>query len=355
MTRVVMLPSDQTACGFYRMMAPASAVRSVRPDWNVEVYDPTKVQLGVGPDGMLWQLQGFDPNDVDLFIMQRVATRAQAELLRFMQDKGTATIMDSDDAMWCIDPDNSAWKAWNHGAPAQWHWLDVASSTVDLTTCTTAALERRYGEHGRAEVLPNCVPADVAEIESTRAALDPTPTIGWSGFTATHPGDLKVVEDAVAAAQQDSGCIVRVIGDAEGASRDWGCPVEKVNPTPIGVPYFTALTTLDIGLAPLRDTPFNRGKSYLKALEYASLGLVVVASPTPANRELQKTVPILLARTRDEWYDAIMTLVHDADMRQELGAVGREQVQKLHTYEANAERWARAWERAMKRRRAMSN
>lgn len=347
--RVVVLPADESACGYYRMRLPAGAVREIRPEWGVEVYRPSDVKLGTGADGSLWGVQGLpEPDKMDLLVMQRVATRAQVEFIRWAQTKGTAVVVDSDDAMWKIHPDNVAWKSWNEG-PHHWRWLDEAARFADLSTVTTPALAKRYGP--RVEVLPNCVPGDV---DSVRSELDQTVTIGWAGFTSTHPGDLTVVGDAVRRVQEETGCIVRVIGDAEGASRDWGCPVEKVNPTPIGSPYYTALTTLDVGLVPLQDSPFNRAKSYLKALEFSANGVVVVASPTPANRDLAKTVPIELASTPEDWYEAIFRAVVKAEWRTDRAREAKEKSLQRHTYSVKAELWVQAWERALNRRARMA-
>lgn len=354
MTRVVVLPSDESACGYYRMRLPAGAVGLARPEWTIEVYRPSDVMLGVGADGKLWEIRGIaDPTHIDLVVMQRVATPAQVQLLRWFQGNGTAVVVDADDAMWCIDRENSAWKAWN-GDRYHWRHLDEAAALADLTTVTTPYLAQRYGKHGRTEVLPNCVPGDLPEhLESVRPSLDQTTTIGWAGFTATHPGDLRVVGNAVRRVQADTGCIVRVIGDAEGASRDWGCTVEKMQPTPIGLPYYMALTALDIGLVPLKDNGFNRGKSYLKALEYAACGVAVVASDTPANRELAKTIPMRLAKPGD-WAGHLEEMLRYPHARETDVDVARLRVYRHHTYEANADRWIDSWERALNRRARMS-
>lgn len=355
MTRVVVLPSDDTACGFYRMKMPAGVVQSLRPDWQVEVYHPSTVMLGTGPDGRLWNLKGIpDPDKVDLLVMQRVSSRAQAELVRWMRSKGAAVVMDSDDAMWAIDKKNIAWKAWNAGL-YHWRWMDVVAEIADVTTVTTPALARRYGKHGRTVVLPNCVPGDLRDhLTSVRGDLDPGLTVGWAGFTGTHPDDLTVVGDAVRDFQQDTDCTVRVVGDAAGAARDWGVSPENVDPvapTPIGLPYYTALTSLDVGLVPLRDIAFNRAKSYLKALEFAAAGVIVVASPTPANVELSKTVPMELASSPVEWWQRLMDIAKaTSEWRADRAHFAREAVFKHHTYEANGERWVETWERAMNRR-----
>lgn len=353
MTRVAVLPADETACGYYRMRLPAGAVALERPDWRIDVYRPGDVKLGTGPDGALWGVEGLDLDGVDLVVMQRVATRAQVELISWMQKRGIAVVVDSDDAMWAIRPDNAAWKSWNSG-PHHWRWLDAAAEIADLTTVTTDYLAQRYGKHGRTEVLPNCVPADVVDLPSIRESLDQTPTIGWAGFTGTHPRDLTVVGSAVAKVKEQTGCLVRVIGDAEGASGDWGCSVEKVNPTSLGQAYYTALTSLDVGLVPLLDHGFNKGKSYLKALEYAAMGVAVVASPTPANRELAKTLPILLADAPHQWHRILTEHVNHPDRLAYHRDSAREAVLQHHTYEGNAHRWVEVWERAMNRRARMS-
>jgi glycosyltransferase involved in cell wall biosynthesis len=358
-TRIVVLPADMSACGYYRMRLPAGAVTHERPDWKVEIYKPSQVVLGVGLQGELWSVRGIpEPDKIDLLVMQRVATRAQVEFIQWARANGTAVVADADDAMWAIHPQNAAHDYWNGKEAAHWRYLDHAANAADLTTVTTEALAKRYGKHGRCEVLPNCVPADLQELlEPIRDTLDPTPTVGWAGNTVTHPTDLCVVEDAVRRAQEDTGCVVRVVGDAAGAARDWGMPreaVDHVHHTPIGLPYYTALTTLDIGLVPLQDGPFNRAKSYLKALEYAACGVAVVASPTPANRELAKRVPIRLASTPAQWYDHITDLVMHPDKRAEEAERARQQVFRLHTYEANARQWIAVWERALSRRARMS-
>lgn len=354
--RVVVLPADESACGYYRMKLPAGAVQQVRPDWNVEVYRPRDIKLGGDAKGRLWGINGLpDPEGIDLLIMQRVSTELQVNLLKWATSKNIATIMDVDDAMWCIDKANSAYAHWNRG-PAHWRYLDHAAQIVDLTTVTTPALARRYGKHGRTEILPNCVPGDLPDVlESIRHQLDPTLAIGWAGFTHTHPGDLRVVGDAVRRVQEETGCKVRIIGDAEGAARDWGITkVDAFDPVPLGLPYYTALTAIDVALVPLQDTPFNRAKSYLKALEFAAVGVPVVASPTPANLELAKTVGTQVVYGQEAWYQALRVMLEYSKVRGLMASTGLDGVRDYHTYEGNAERWAAAWERAVSRKARMA-
>jgi len=347
--RVVVLPSDMTACGFYRMQLPAGAVQQIRPDWKIELYRPGDIQLA-GDLAGLRAVKGLpDPRGIDLLIVQRVGTRMTFQLVEWASRNGIATIMDSDDAMWAISKDNTAWQGWNTEA-CHWSWMDRTAEVVDLVTVTTPALAKRYGrKHGRAEVLPNCIPGEVENVVSERDKYPDTLTIGWAGFTGTHPHDLQVVGDAVKRVASEYHVKVRVVGDAAGASVAWGTDVEQVDPRPKGMPYYHALTSIDIALVPLDHTPFNNAKSYLKALEFSSVGVPVIASPTPANRSLAATVPIHLAVTSSDWYRYLVYLIEDDAFRQDVRGEAYRAVQKHHTYEANAAVWAETWERAVAR------
>lgn len=69
------------------------------------------------------------------------------------------------------------------------------------------------------------------------------------------------------------------------------------------------------GVAPLVDDPFNRAKSDLKALEYARLGLAVVASDVTPYRPLGRYGVSLVDNTTREWRAAILELVEDDAQR----------------------------------------
>lgn len=85
------------------------------------------------------------------------------------------------------------------------------------------------------------------------------------------------------------------------------------------------LATSDIGLAPLPDNRFTRGKCSFKVLEYSAAGLPVVAAPVGTNSEyLQDNVTGFLARDADEWIDKVCRLIEDPVLRQTMGKAGVE-------------------------------
>jgi glycosyltransferase involved in cell wall biosynthesis len=82
---------------------------------------------------------------------------------------------------------------------------------------------------------------------------------------------------------------------------------------------------IDIGIMPLVDDVFQRGKCGLKLLQYMAAGLPVVASPVGANRSIVKHgVTGYLAAGEAEWLDALAELTSSAELRERFGEAGRQ-------------------------------
>ncbi len=90
------------------------------------------------------------------------------------------------------------------------------------------------------------------------------------------------------------------------------------------------LATSDIGLAPLPDNRFTRGKCSFKVLEYAAAGLPVVASPIGTNAEYVKdgATGFLVTDTR-QWVDRITRLINQPQLRKQIGQAGMELVESF--------------------------
>lgn len=92
----------------------------------------------------------------------------------------------------------------------------------------------------------------------------------------------------------------------------------------------TDLATSNIGLAPLPDNPFTRGKCSFKVLEYSAAGLAVIASPVGTNAEhVRDGVTGFLAKSNDDWVSRITQLIENAQLREEMGNRGREYARKF--------------------------
>lgn len=324
------------------------------------MYRPGSIHVHNEKDG-IQAIRGLpDPWSVDLVVTQRLGKVALVNFMKWFQQQGTAVVVDNDDAMWCIDRENIAHRSWNGMAADNWAFCDRAAEIADLATVTTPFLAKRYGSHGRVEVLENCVLEEALHLPREKHEQHwGKVSIGWSGSTVTHPRDLLVVGDSMRRILDDypNEAIARVVGDGFGAARDWGISyphqMHDLGGRALGPDYLSGVSSLDIMLVPLQSSSFNSGKSFLKALEASSQGVPVIASPTPDNLKFGKTVPILFASTPQEWYDQIKFLVDNPKERANRGKAAREAVLRHWTYEKNAERWIAAWERAVDRRQKM--
>jgi glycosyltransferase involved in cell wall biosynthesis len=85
-----------------------------------------------------------------------------------------------------------------------------------------------------------------------------------------------------------------------------------------------ALADCDVGLAPLPDDSWTRGKSGYRCIQYAAAGLPAVASPVGANREvICDGISGLLASTPEQWRAALRRLCADVELRRRMGAAAR--------------------------------
>ncbi|MFP5310020.1 MAG: methyltransferase domain-containing protein [Actinomycetes bacterium] len=161
-----------------------------------------------------------------------------------------------------------------------------------------------------------------------RAAARTAPVIiGWVGTDVTQVerllaelGDTPPVGDDVA---------FRVVGPRAPRSRS-GIPVDFVPWHPER--RYSVFADLDVGIMPLEEGPYARGKEGYKIKEYMAAGLPVVATDTPHNRTLVAHGETgILCVTTGEWRSALSALASDPEERERLGENGRRQVQRFRT------------------------
>lgn len=90
-----------------------------------------------------------------------------------------------------------------------------------------------------------------------------------------------------------------------------------------------SIASFDIGIMPLVDKPFERGKCGYKLIQYMACGLPVVASPVGVNCQIvEHGVNGFLAETPKQWEQALQTLLADENLRQRMGLAGRQKVEQ---------------------------
>lgn len=103
-----------------------------------------------------------------------------------------------------------------------------------------------------------------------------------------------------------------------------------------------AIAECDIGIMPLRDTPWEQGKCAYKLIQYMASGLPTVASPIGANREVVVEGETgYFAVTPSSWPDQLERLLADAALRERLGKAGRRRVETEYCLQQAAPRLIR--------------
>lgn len=100
------------------------------------------------------------------------------------------------------------------------------------------------------------------------------------------------------------------------------------------------LAECDLGIMPLPDTKFTRGKCGLKIIQYMASGLPVIASPVGVNQEIVKHGQNgFLASSLTEWEQTLCRMVEDPELRLTMGQAARQRVESEYTLEHGFDGW----------------
>lgn len=186
------------------------------------------------------------------------------------------------------------------------------------------------------EIIPTVVNTQEYRVRSETQS-ETAPVIGWIGTPSTwrecvepYLAVLRAVADTEAARINAVGA--RMDPDTQGAIRFLPWTEES---------EIDQIQSMDIGIMPLPDTPWMRGKCGYKLIQYMACGLPVVASPVGVNTEIvEHGVNGFLAETPQEWSDALKTLIHDPVLRKRMGAAGRKRVEASYSLQVYGPRVA---------------
>lgn len=197
---------------------------------------------------------------------------------------------------------------------------DRIARRAALIICGNRFLAEHYAPLAPVTILPTAVDTD-----RFTPAERPTgpPIIGWSGSSSGFPY-LQAIEDALRATlERHPTSRLHIVADAPPPfTRLPADRVDFIRWSPdIEV---QALRRLSVGLMPLVDDPWARGKCSFKMLTYMSVGIPVVVSPVGMNSEVLAHGRCgFSARTSEEWVDAMSALIVNRDAGTEMGEIGR--------------------------------
>jgi len=345
--------ADEMACGMFRCVWPAMVLKAQgKPvEWSApghtNMLASTLRERPDGKGGIVQDVEAVIHPDAEVCVFQRSLHRLHVQAMAKLKAAGVRIVLELDDDFRAVSPNNPAIEMVHprYSADSNWTYLDKACRIAHTVVVTSDSLARRYGQHAdRCVILPNYVPEPYLAIE--RRPFDPA-RIGWGGNVYSHPHDLQVATRGIRDAMAATGATFHVVGPGEPVPRMVGCRPDMVSHTGfVPIPQWPhEVARIGVGVAPLADTTFNRGKSWLKPLEMAALGVPCVMSPSAEYRKLHELTGIgYVAENHRQWKALLLTLLHDPERLDEEGELLRRLVAKFElTIEAQAHQWWDAW------------
>jgi glycosyltransferase involved in cell wall biosynthesis len=271
----------------------------------------------------------------DIVVVQREAIQLGTALFeRVAAGIGPRLVFDFDDAIWL--PNVSA-------ANSRLAWLKNADKTSQIIKAADvvfagndylANYARRF--NGAVRVVPTTIDTE-QYIPNLGFKREGGLTIGWTGSMTTIP-HFQLLVPTLRRLKDRFGERVRfeVIGDRNYrepglgiVGRKWSAATEVAD-----------LSRFDIGVMPLPDDKWARGKCGLKGLQYMALAIPTIMSPTGVNSQIiEDGRNGLLASSDDEWLDKLGRLVESETLRRRLGRAGRETVEASYSVESQKHRY----------------
>lgn len=185
-----------------------------------------------------------------------------------------------------------------------------------------ASRARFAGAH-RVEILPTAVDVGTYKPLEDIPGSD-TFTIGWIGSPSTTQ-HLQLIESALSASCSINGTRLITIGAS---------PLNIESIAAEQKPWQEArevadIQSFDVGIMPLPDEPWERGKCGYKLIQYMACGKPVIASPVGVNKEIvEHGINGFLAETPKEWEQALAKLKASRELRVQMGMAGRAKVER---------------------------
>jgi glycosyltransferase involved in cell wall biosynthesis len=109
------------------------------------------------------------------------------------------------------------------------------------------------------------------------------------------------------------------------------------------------ISSFDIGVMPLTDDEWSRGKSGTKLIQYMAAGVPAVASPVGINTEIIKDgVNGFLAVNKEDWEEKITALIENRELGTKMARRARADIEKFYSIQANAPKFINVLEEALK-------
>ncbi len=250
---------------------------------------------------------------------------------------GAKIILDFDDAIWLMDVSEGN---------KNLRWLKRPSKTAEILGLTDMAFVgnnylAKYAEQyaNNVKIVPTTLDTDNIDLK-THKPVDRI-CIGWTGsYTTLKHFDLAVPFLKRILEKYPGKVKIKLISnhnyvkeiDLEFCSWSKEKEIEDIS-------------EFDIGIMPLPDDDWARGKCGFKGLQYMALGIPAIMSPVGVNTEIiQDGENGLLAGSDDEWVEKISKLIESPELRKEIGLKGRQTVEERYSFNAWKDKYVSLFE-----------
>jgi glycosyltransferase involved in cell wall biosynthesis len=185
------------------------------------------------------------------------------------------------------------------------------------------------------EEIPTSI--DIDKYPITKSSLDSNFVIGWIGSKTTSKHILSIIE-ALRLFSNSHKCIIRLIGfDKSLLIHFDNMPVEVV--TWSEKEEVNTIKTFSVGIMPLNDTPFERGKCGFKLVQYMACCIPTISTPLEANVKINRDSQNLFANNTSEWNTALESVYNNRAEYANIGMKNRNIVEKYYCIQANIDKY----------------
>ncbi len=279
-------------------------------------------------------------HEYDFVFVQREAWMLGSAFFERAFSKKSKLIYDFDDAIWLPNVSEGN---------RQLKWLkrpEKTSEIIGMSSLVIAGNEylatyaRQFNE--RVQVIPTTIDLDLYRRQAYPGKPAGKICIGWTGSSTTlieFTSFEKVLKQLIS--QYGDRIYVKVIGEADYQSS----MIEVKSVAWTSETEVLELCELDIGIMPLQDNDWSRGKCACKGLQYMALGIPAVMSAIGVNQKIvQSGENGFLCETEEEWLGALSALIESAELRKSLGEKGQRTVREKYAKKQWQERFLKLFE-----------
>ncbi|MGA3113772.1 MAG: glycosyltransferase [Syntrophobacteraceae bacterium] len=269
--------------------------------------------------------------DADVLVLNNICDADLLPVIRYRKARGKLTVYELCDDLEAL-PATSPMQAF-YRQSNNLLLIKRLAHYCDALQFSSPELKRKYGYlNHKCCVFPNQVL--IAPPERTQKPQE-TVTVGWGGSVG-HLHDMAKISDRLIhwIMSRDGVRLYLMCADSIWELFE-ALPGDRKRRFATGSldDYYSFVSLLDIGIAPLEDTPFNRSRSDVKFLEYAAHGVVPVLQATgPYLPSVKQGRTGFFFNTPDELISTLDHLVSDASVRVSVSASAREYVLRERHY-----------------------